>query len=255
MAKKFVKNVYRKGKKTLKKNYSGKGGISRILKDVTMLKNLINVEKKIWSHSGGALSAQQSSSGINGVGQSLLSFRIPQGNKGGTNPTISSENGERNGNSIKLTGMVMNIKIAQQASTTSELRYKIYIVRRKECSQAMTASQVLQAMFEPNPFTSTFPAGSIIDYHSQRFQNTYSQFSIIKTLYGKLTADSLASQTAYQHHVVPLKLDFHLRWQGASTTDPLDNNLYMFIMCDTGSTVGLTGVVWEYALKAFYVDN
>lgn len=249
--KKFVK----KTKKIIKKNYGGKRGIGNLLKDVTMLKSLINVEKKVWVHSGGALSAQQSGSGINGVGQSLLSFRIPQGNQGGPNPIVTNSNGERNGNSIKLTGMVMNIKISQQASTVSELRYKIYIVRRKECSQPMTASQVLSSMFEPNPFTSTLPAGSIIDYHSQRFQNTYSQFSIIKTLNGKLTADSLASQTAYQHHIVPLKLDFHLRYQGTSTLDPLDNNLYMFIMCDTGRTDLLTGVIWEYSLKSYFIDN
>lgn len=251
-AKRTGKRAVKGVKRVIKNNYGGKKGISSLIRDVASIKALVNVEKKVWQHTGGALAGQQGTAGVNGVGQSLLSFRIPQGIHGGPQPGVSGSNGQRIGNSIKATGCNITIQVNQQTSTSSEIRYKIVIVRKKECVQPQTATQVLDTLYEPNPFLLT---GTIIDYHSDRYLNTYPQYQILKTVHGKLNADQIASQVSYNVHKIPLKLNFHLTYNGTGTLDPLNNNLYMFVMCDSGQTSLNTGIVWQYTMKLFYVDN
>ena len=251
-AKRAGKRVVKRAGRVIKNNYGGKKGISSLIRDVASIKALVNVEKKVWQHTGGATAGQIGTTGVNGVGQSLLSLRIPMGVHGGPQPGTPGTNGQRVGNSVKATGCHLNIQINQQTSTTNELRYKIVIVRKKECVQPQTATQVLDTLYEPNPFLLT---GTIIDYHSDRYQNTYPQYQILKTVHGKLSADQLASQVSYNVHKIALNLGFHLTWNGTGTSDPLNNNLYMFVLCDSGQTSLNTGIVWQYSMKTFYVDN
>lgn len=264
MVKKFTKKIIRKGTKTLKKNYSGKGSISRVLRDVTMLKSLINVEKKVFIYTGGAIAAQQNSTtsqqAAYGMSNIADGFSIPQGVQGGPSNTAAIStlnNGQRIGNSIKVTNMRFNIRIQQQTATNNELRYRIVICRKKDCVTAMSPLDVSKSLFEPNPFTYALAGGAIIDYHSQRFDNTLPAYKIIKTIYGRLSQDQLVSQTAYQHHKFQLNDEFHLNYQGSTglTTPALNNNYYMFIMPDTGYTATNLGIQWEYSVKIYYVDN
>ena len=242
--KRYGKRVMRRAGKVIKKRYSGQSGISNLVHDVSLLKQIINVEKKhvVTTGTGTFGQANSTSSYPGGIDYTNISPSIPVGTSALT----------RNGNSVKLTGGVLQLQIKQQSNTLNRLFYRVLLVRRVDCYQPATSASVGQSMFIENPFS---PGSACLDYHSQRNTNTFSQYKIVKEIKGVLSQDQITSETAVNQISVPLKFNFHLRYSDSGTNLPISNNLYLIFLADSGIPSSSTGATWAYAMKYFYVDN
>jgi len=243
-AKKYVKGVARRTKKVVRKRYSGKSGISNLVHDVSLLKQIINVEKKYFSTTDQGIFSQLNSTGTypGGISYANISPQIPVGD------TVS----HRNGNSVKLTGGLLQLQIKQQSTTSSVLYYKCFVVLRQECYQPASAASVGQSMFEQNPFS---PGAHCLDYHSQRNINTMSQYKILRVIKGKLMPDEISLQTSASQLAIPFKFNMHLRYNDSTTNLPVTNNIYLVFLADSGNSSANTGATWAHNMKFFYVDN
>lgn len=236
------RGLVKKAGRAIKKRYIGKKGIktTRIAKDIMMLKRALNVEKKrIDVAQGAGVSFAQFSGASTGLYAADITPAPAQGITGNT----------RNGLSCKLVSACADIQINQSTNTTNEFRYKWFIVCRPDASLATNAAVASTQFFENNLFS------GVIDYHSNRDPEFFHQFRVIKTGYGKLTQDQLASQTSYNQFKVPLKLNHHLKFNTDASTVTTKNQLFLFVIADSGDVVGLTGGQIRFNIRYYFVDN
>lgn len=228
------------------------------------------VAKKAWSVAK-TLNSVQTASTLAGIGMRLMNIEkkridVAQGNgvsfaqfAGAATgayavditPTISQgvTGNTRNGLSVKLVSCCADIQINQSTNTVSEFRYKWFIVCRPDASLTTNASVALSQFFESNLFS------GVVDYHSNRDPEFYHQFRVIKSGYGKLTSDQLATQTSYNQFKVPLKLKHHLKYNTDASTTTTKNQFFMFIVADSGDVTALTGGQVRFNMRYYYVDN
>lgn len=226
----------------VKNRYVSKKGLkyNQIARDVYTLKRALNVEKKrIDVAQGNGVSFGQFAGATTGMYATDITPAPAQGITGNT----------RNGLSIKLVSACMDIQINQSTSCNNEFRYKWFIVCRPDASLATNASVASTQFFENNLFS------GVIDYHSNRDPEYYHQFRVLKTGYGKLTQDQIASQTSYNQFKVPLRLKHHLKFNTDASTTTTKNQLFLFIVADSGDSTLLTGGQVRFNVRYYFVDN
>lgn len=213
---------------------------SRALYTAYQVGRLLNIEKKrIDVAQGNGVSFAQFAGATTGLYAADITPTPAQGVTGNT----------RNGLSCKLVSMCADIQINQSTNTVSEFRYKWYIVCRPDASLASNASTAVTQFFEPNLFS------GVIDYHSNRDPEFYHQFRVLKMGYGKLTADQLSTQTSYNQFKVPLKLKHHLKFNTDASTTTVKNQMFLFIVADSGEVTALTGGQVRFNMRYYFVDN
>lgn len=228
--------------KAVKKRYVKPEGLNlkQIYSDVALIKGMLNTEKKrIEVAQGAGVSFAQFSGASTGLYAVDITPVIPQGTTGST----------RNGLSVKLCSACMDIQINQSTNTTNEFRYKWFIVCRPDASLATNASVASTQFFENNLFS------GVIDYHSNRDPEYFHQFRVIKSGYGKLTQDQIATQTSYNQFKIPLKMNHHLKYNTDASTTTVKNQLFMFVVADSGDVSALSGGQVRFNIRYFYVDN
>lgn len=242
-SKKTFKKYARKARGALIKRYFKKGytpKVGRIMKDVAILKKALNTEKKrVESSQGVGVSFAQFAGASSGNYAVDITPVISQGATGST----------RNGLSVKLTSCCLDIQVNQSTNTVNEFRYRWFIVCRPDASLATTAAVAITQFFENNLFS------GVIDYHSNRDPEYFHQFRVLKSGIGKLTSDQLASQTSYNQWKVPMKLSHHLKYNTDVSTTTVKNQLFLFLVADSGDVTGLTGAQIRYNVRYYYVDN
>lgn len=252
--KKFVKRVgraiARAGRKVARagvRRYARAGGLGKLASDVAMMKRLINVEKKhlksdvsVQMQFAQALTLANASPG--GYYFANVTPQVPQ------DLTASG----RTGNSIKATGCCFEFEVVGDTSLVNSLTYKIHIVRKKDNQSFMTPATAGPLIWNANPFS---PGGTAIDNYSTRDIDNMKNFQIVKTITGRLEPDSLTGQTARRQHRVPLRLNHHFRFDGASTSLPIDNNYFIYVTADSGMQSTNTGGLFRYNVRWFYTDN
>jgi len=193
-------------------------------------------------------------------------------------PAIAQGHGsdDRNGNSIKFTGLNMKISLIGQANCHSSRRVRFTVVR-VGCAGEPHGTTFLK-LFDKNPLSSsaTQPV-----YDLQAPMN----YTTLKTMGIKVLARRtfyLPAQTAYhkdteQHNETKshktcsfsIKLQDVARYSGDSSTEPENFRYYMFLQSDCGNsgtpditgradlpvTIGNSGVVCRYHSRIWYVDN
>lgn len=213
---------------------------SRALYTAYQAARLLNVEKKrVDVAQGNGVTFAQFAGAGTGLYASDITPTPAEGITGST----------RNGLSLKLVSACMDIQINQSASTINEFRYKWFIVCRPDASLSTTAAVASTQFFEPNLFS------GVIDYHSNRDPEYFHQFRVIKKGTGKLTSDQLATQTSYNQWKVPLKLNHHLKFNTDASTTTVKNQLFMFIIADSGEVTALTGAQVRFNIRYYFVDN
>jgi len=145
-AKKYVKRVAKRAYGMAKKRYVKKGSpnMTNIVKDVKMLKHLVNIEKKRSDIT--VMIAQpfgRANAGSDGAYHAIISPTIIQG--------ISQ--GERVGNSVKLVSGCLDLSIEQQVNAINTIKIKAWIICRPENASGYSAANTLQQLLEVNPFT------------------------------------------------------------------------------------------------------
>jgi len=251
--KKFLRKVGRRivkrGKRALKKRYGGAKGISNVVKDVAMLKHLVNVEKKRISIINSSLLVGQVFANLGGFVAQDITPVMAQGL--GFN--------QRNGSSIKIVSAYMKFQFWTQASNnhTTKLRIELWKVQ----------GNTTNASGELGEIYNTTPNVGIQDYNSLRNPDYYGGSRKFCTKYFTMPASQYAGQTQIKEIAIPLKLNHHIRFDG-NTNTIAGGQILMFIFADSGNTsstlstianipiaLGTSAVIYNQDIRWYYTDN
>lgn len=246
-------------KKTGLVNPIKKGKISstRLIKDVQMMKALLNVEKKRvvnYSTSGASLIGQVNG---NSSGHYLVDVTPlpPQGT--GYN--------QRTGNSIKWCSSHYDIQLVQQSNTNSPLKIKYYFVKVLGTPYS-GMSAVVPQFINFNPFVT---GGTVYDYNSARNPDYFKDFKVVKSGTIYMAPDPQSATTMIKTLKLGFKLDnHHVRWSVDNSTLS-QGQIFLLMVADNGninastvSTLGgipntnsQTGVIFNYIRTDYFVDN
>lgn len=243
IAKKYVKKQGKRAYKAAKARYVTKGGpnVANIYKDVMMLKALVNVEKKRSDNtSTGAIGFGQTAGvGVTGAFSQQINPTIAQGLTGAT----------RTGNSVKLVSGCLDMYFNQSVNTINQVKIRWILVCRPDSSLIIASSSALTNVYEINPFS------AVIDYHSNRDPEFFSQYKMIKTGTVTLQQDQLAGGIAYAQVKIPMKFNHHLKYNTDASTTSVKNQFYLFATCDQGDAVALSGAQIQYNMRWYFTDN
>jgi len=239
--KSVAKRVYSKGKRAFKKRYvkGGQPNIKNIMADVKMLKHLVNTEKKRVD--------------INHVGQGVGQFAgAVSGNYAlSINPTPAQgiTGSTRNGLSIKIVSMCMDLQVQQQSGSLNDIKLRYYIVCRPDNSNNPSANTSIGQFLEPNPFS------AVNDFWSSRDPEFFTAFRVIKTGVIDVKQDAITGGTTIVQKKIPLKLNHHHKYNTDGTNVTTKNAFYFFAVASGGDTVANTGLLMSYNCRWYFTDN
>lgn len=232
--KKYVNKAKGVVKRAYKKRYvrKGKTNYTKMVKDVMYLKSVLNPEKKKQSGSFTDQMVGQCSTDTQGWFCSDITPSPPQ----------SAGVAGRNGNSIKLHASHIKYQFqAQSANNGSPIRFRMMIVKTVGTPVA-TGNPYMQAMFLPNTFINLGGVNAgIIDYNSDRREDTFKQFIILrsKTIY--LKPNNHNGQTQHVTGSIGLKYkSHHVKFATDASNARSDGQIVLIILADNGNIGGTT---------------
>lgn len=238
-SKKFTRPV----KKTFRKRYLREDNTmkyNRLYKDVMTLKNMVNAEKKNADTTDTAVyQLAQYAGALTGSQSILITPTIAQG---------ASED-QRNGDSIKVCSMVLQIQVKNNASLTlQDMNYKFYIVRQP--INPVATGTVPSVLLQPSVFS------GVIDYNSNRDYQNFQDLEVMGVIKGSLKYNSNSAVGMYssKNHLFARKFDFHIRYDKGTTTI-INNPIYLVAVCDSGDRSGTNEITFQYSNKLYFYDN
>lgn len=263
---KLAKKIMRKGKRYAKKRYLRKGAgygtgvrLNKLSKDIRLIKNSLNTEKKYVDGFQEFLVGQ-----VNGtVGgehcQDVLPD-IPQGTRGV---------GQRVGNSIKITGLAVKFQLVAQDPNFRVANGKFRFVIFEPMDDNETPIVSLQKLFQPNILT------GITDYNSERDLQEYKNFRMVcnKSFTipdGSDTGNAQYHQPTFMSRHFALKMSHHVKFDNfPSALTIKSGRLLWAVLCDHGNkstsvvstnadipiTAINTGYTMRLNIRTWYVDN
>lgn len=259
-AKKKASQVVNAGVKALAKRYNDKGKFQyqQILKDIMMIKSLMNVEKKRHQNLYTDLSVGQCNENASGY---LALDLTPVMSQGVTDST-------RNGSSIKLVSSFMKMQIYGQVNTAAGIRLKILYFKTRGRPVTNLNDEIID-FFLPNPWVNNLSSTVIIDYNSKRNPDYAGNLILIRTRYVSLKPDNISGQHTITNCQIGMKYkNHHVRFDG-NTNDVTGGQIICYILADTGNcsattnstllgilhTGLLTGAYIQCENTSYYVDN
>lgn len=258
--KRIVRRYAQKAGSALKKRYFKGKGYSRpklvqIAKDVSMLKGMMNAEKKRFEVSITDGSVGQ----VNATASGHYLYDMT--------PVLSQGVGfnQRTGNSVKLTSLYCDFQFIGQVNQVGPTRVKIELV--KVVGQPFsTVSSILGKYIEPTSFVT---GANVYDLNSPRDPDFFKNYIVMKRRYVTLQSDSISGQTMIKRIKFGLtKMEHHIRYDN-NLPDVSMGQFFLIITADRGnvnsatiSTVGgvpdiavNTGVAFRSEFTYYYYDN
>lgn len=259
---KYAKRFGRAVGKRLRKRYiapkSGGLRVGKIARDVMYLKSLVNSEKKrfvlsTYDQVVGQIAATSTTTFVEG---SYVTDITPNMGQGVTNST-------RNGSSIRMCSLNVQLQIKQQSSSQSPLKLKFMWV----LNRGITTSAVnfLSTFVQPNPFN------TVRDFNSFLNPDNIKNYKIMRTKTVTIPADQLTSALMIKDFRVGFKFKngHHIRYDGNTSTVTAGQ---MFLVCladsgndqaiaYSGASTGLTqvgastGANISFVQTLYYYDN
>lgn len=248
-----IKKTYLKKKRQIKKRYvkakTGTIKLGQVVRDVAMVKKLLNVEKKSFTlYPTSSLVGQVNG---NGNGSAMLDITpTPAQGIGATQIT---------GESFKITGAFIEIQLTQQSSLHADAFYifEMWDVRGTPTTTGNAYAQIFN--------TSTFT--SLYDAYSVRNQNRYSDFRLMKRWRMYFPQDSLSGTTQVKTKQIAMKFNKHVRQNSANETQ--NGQILLSVRSNYGncssSTVSQTvnvpmtgintGAIMQFTTKWWFIDN
>jgi hypothetical protein len=246
---KVAKYAVKRAGKAVYNRYA-KGGIKQVVKDVSMLKALVNVEKKYVEAQYAGVVGQ-----VNANVAGLYSQDItPIATQGiGYN--------QRTGQSYKLTGATIHLNFNEEANQDLPIYFRVELW--KVVGNPQVATTAVTELYDVNPLT------TIIDINSDREPNFYADYKKICSKRYKFPDQQYSSQ-AYRNLSckIHLKLNHHIRLDKNSNT--LNNGqIIMVVFASNGNTNSVTpstlpyvanptiktGLDLSFFTRFYYVDN
>lgn len=247
--KKYGRQVY---KATGLVNPIKKGNISssRLIKDVAMLKAMINSEKK----EAPSLTIKDYVGQCNGNNYAYYVNDItPIISQGVTGTT-------RNGVSVKLHSLCMKGQIIQQDNNHHQGRVKFEIFINKGNLVVPDISQ----FYNVNPVTGLY------DINSPRALDTYKGYYKVATRYFNCKQDSYAGVRGWVDFTIPIKFkSHHLKYNDDNSNNIVNGQIILVILADSGNisdtvastnvdipvTAVKTGFSFKLLQKSWFYDN
>jgi hypothetical protein len=274
----IVSKILSKGLKKIKKEANkryvtktGKGlRVAQVLKDVAMLKSMVNAEKKNLQYKSVANSPPAIAQ-VNGNASGHFVMDItPVPNEG-------SASYQRNGGSIRWTSSYLEFMFNKNVSGGQAQKFLIEIW--KVNNQPYTSTQIqngtlISDLFQPNEYITTSAGGavSIYDLVANRDQDTFKNFKRVasKSVYFPMTQVSGMPQTKLVR--LPLKFGHHIKFASYQTGDTnivTSGQVIMTIRADNGNSstttactnLGVpiqainTGCTFQWTQTHYFYDN
>lgn len=251
---KFARKAIRKVGRVVKKRYfKGKGyakpKLGRMMKDVAMLKSMLNAEKKNATMN---TSSAQNIAISNGASSGYFFAPIV--------PSISQgvASSQRVGNSVRLHSFNLRGRITQQASTTAPVSVRLMIVKAPGTQPSLAGTinapapvtdlPIAKTLLEVNPFT------GFIDYYSQRAPDTFRDWIVLAKKTVTLKPDTVTGVSQIQQFRIGSKLRrHHIRYDDSGNL--VDGNLFIIAVATAGDTSTSTGAKIELVQDIYFYDN
>ncbi len=267
---KVLKSTLKSAKKAVKDRYVTKTGkglrMSQVLKDVALLKSMVNAEKKRVVYKSIA-SSPPFVGQVNGNSSGHFVLDItPNVAEGVTNST-------RNGSSFRWTSSYLEFMFNRQDNYngTQKFLIEVWKVNNQPYTQAqISGGQFIADLFTPNEYitSSTGTAVNIYDMIASRDQDTFKNFKRVAFKYVSFPAQQISGTTAIKQVKMGLKLGHHVKFQD-DTTIVTSGQLILTIRADVGNTsmsvasthngvpvkVINSGCSLQYAHTHYFYDN
>lgn len=256
----MLKRASRYVKKEGKKRYinsSGRIATGKIMKDVAWLKSVLNPEKKKWQQNVTDASVGQCD--INASGWYAIDI-TPAPAQGTTSIT-------RNGNSIRVHSAYIKYQLQNQ-SLTAGAGAKLRMMVIKVVGQPRTTmSDCVTTMFDANSFVT---GGSIIDYFSDRNEEAFKQFQIIRSKNIRIAPNNHNNQRALVTGGFGVKFkNHHVKFVADGLSTVQDGQYFLLVLADNGNratvtpstlagtseTAVLTGQALQLDITQWFYDN
>ena len=253
--KKFTGDRYGRGTKQILKK-----GVPQMVKDVMWLKKMINVEKKQFNNTT-TQSLGISQLNANSSGHQIFDIT--------PTPVVGTSSTTRNGDSIKVVSAYHKFVFYQQANTVNTTRYIIEYFLVKGKANA-SPSGLISDLFKPNRMLQQGAVtGTVYDYNSDRVQEGFKNYVLLKRRRFNLAADNYSGLTNTKEVIIKLQFkNYHIRFQQGTNT-PDNGQILCVVRADLGnwnnataSTLSnaiipgtLTGAGFQFDHTWYFVDN
>lgn len=204
-----------------------KNSLSKVAKDVMMIKSQLNVEKK-YVDTAEVVKGSVGQVKINDQGFLALDLT----------PTITQgvAESQRVGNSIKATGMVLKMNAIKQDHAGGPRRLRVVLVRSTD--PQLGQNSIANKLFDVNPLS------GVVDYHSNFDYTQISDARLrvlreVKLYLGNNNDNSTNANPAEvttATRTIALKLNDVLRFQTNGAGEPENIKYYAIILCDNGNS-------------------
>jgi hypothetical protein len=246
-----VRKVAKYAGKKIYRRYST-GGVRQVVKDVAMLKNMLNTEKKYYDATFSDTLGQVNGNLSGATYKDLTPLPVQN----------VAYNG-RTGQGLKLVSAQINIIVNNQSAqrTKQRIRFEMYYVK----GDTKTLAGISQELYDINPLT------SIVDYMSNRQPNNMKDFKKICTRYIYYPSEDhsgTGSASRQKTLKINLKLSHHLRFDKNSLTLQ-SGQIFIFAVTETGNSSPAipstlpnianvavnSGFDFDISTRFYYVDN
>lgn len=255
--KKTARKVFKKARGYAIKRYFNKGykpKISRIVKDVSMLKNMINAEKKRYTQTNSGVGVGQMN--VNSSGHYLVDIT--------PNPSQGVGYDQKTGASIKWTSSYLSFQFQGQANTFTPIKVKMYFIKVFG-TPLSNVSDIMGKFILPNQWLS--PTYTFYDFASQRDVDYFKNYRVIKTQTVYIPLEDYAAQTQLKTVNIGLRPNIHVK---TNNNDPTlsSGQILLLIVADNGNcgtsngtatsvptNTSLSGLNVRYNFTHYFLDN
>lgn len=234
-----------------------KNTMSKLAKDVMMIKASLNTEKKFRDTFESDLSVGQ----VRDNGDGFSAFDVTP------NITQGVADSQRVGNSIKGTGLVLKFNMIKQNQAEGTRRVRIYVVRSLDAS--LTSADVHNRILDSNPFVPVKDYNSNLDY--TQLKDGRLRIIAQKNLYFAQNGGdgmNLPGEQGTKSVTLPVKLNEVLRYSSDGAVFPENVKYHVIMVADNGNAGGTTssivgayvttsnsGIDYKCHARFWYVDN
>jgi len=241
----YTKHPFRSAKKfvvrKVKQRYSTKSGglrVSRLVKDVAAIKNVLNPEKKFKDSQ-----VITAATNLYPDDPFVSHFNLVNIAKG-------DNMDNRNGNSIKLSSIHLTMKISHNGVASHvKTNYRIYLIQFKGLQPASSRALVCDRMFERSPLD-----GTRTDFTSHRNIEQMHDIKIIASCKGSISSEQNLGYNESKTVTIHRKFTKHVRWDSANAIQ--EGEIYIVGIADRGTDASNDGlIIHGYNTRVYWYDN
>lgn len=244
---------------TYRTGYGVAKDLASLRKDVKEMKKRQNVEKNYVDTDVATINLGQAYANLDGIRAIDVTPQIPQGDG----------QGNRHGNSLKMTGLSLPMSFIGQPSCFSSRKIRVSLMRVRDNNNNTSADDVISQYWDVNPLNSLRDYNAPRNYRNSKNDGVTCIRSKVYTL--KSTDHALSGTDVEMSHFTAkfnVTLQDIFRYISNGDFKPDGLRYWLIFQCDAGNRSGtdvstldipiqdnLTGVNCRVSQRSWYVDN